>query len=104
MIFILGESMVSECNESNQWYVYLVKCSDKSLYTGITNNIERRIKEHNFHRGGRYTRSFGPVKLFWREEHPDKSSALKREMQIKRWTRSKKEALISGNFELLKSL
>jgi putative endonuclease len=86
------------------WYVYIVRCSNKTLYAGTTDNIERRIKEHNSGKGAKYTRSLAPVKLLWTEEHSNKSAALKREIQIKKWTRSKKEALISGNFELLKDL
>ena len=80
--------------ESNHWFVYIVKCKNKALYTGITDNIERRIKEHNSKKGGYYTRAFGPVKLVWKEKKPNRSSAMKREIQIKRWPRVKKEALI----------
>jgi len=87
-----------------RWCVYILKCSNNTLYTGITDNIERRIKEHNSKKGGHYTSTFGPVELVWEENHPNRSSAMKRELQIKRWTRKKKEALIKGDFWLLKQL
>lgn len=78
------------------WYVYVVRCSDNSLYTGITTDVSRRAKEHNRKSGGNYTRTRTPVKLVYQEPHPTQSSALKREAQIKRWARSKKLALIKG--------
>ncbi|MCX5783595.1 MAG: GIY-YIG nuclease family protein [Elusimicrobia bacterium] len=81
-----------------KWFVYIAECENKSLYTGATCDVKRRVKKHNCGKGGRYTRSFGPVKLLWTEKHSDKSSALKRELQIKTWPRKKKEALIQGNF------
>ena len=100
------ESMVSERSESNQknYFVYIAQCADGSYYTGITDNIERRLKEHNTNEGGRYTRSFGPVRLLWTEDQPGYSAALKREAQIKRWTRAKKEAFLKGDLALLKRL
>lgn len=78
------------------WFVYIVKCRNKAFYTGITDNIERRVRAHNAKKGGYYTRAFGPVKLVWKEQQPDRSSATKREIQIKRWPRVRKEALIEG--------
>ena len=89
---------------NHKWFVYIIECSDKSLYAGITDDIERRWKEHISGNGCKYTRAFSPVKLLWTEPQPDRSSALKREAQIKRWTKAKKLALISGNTELLKKL
>lgn len=76
--------------------VYIVKCANGALYTGITTNIARRVGEHNAARGARYTRLHAPVELVWTETHPDHSSAMKREAQIKRLSRTKKLALISG--------
>ena len=84
-------------SKSSFWFVYIVRCKNKALYTGITNDLERRIHEHNSKQGGRYTRSFGPVKLLWSEKHPGMSSAMKREIKIKGWTRKEKLALC--NFE-----
>jgi len=76
------------------YFVYILKCADKSLYTGITTNIKRRFAEHKEGKGGRYTRAKRAVKIVHTEEHPNKSSALKREAQIKRWPRQKKLELI----------
>jgi len=77
-----------------KWYIYILVCSDKSLYTGITTDLERRIKEHNnSEKGAKYTRWRRPVKLIYSEEHTDRSSASKREIEIKKMTREEKEAL-----------
>ncbi len=92
-----------ECGQA-KWCVYILRCRNNTLYTGITDNIARRLKEHNTKKGGRYTSAFGPVELVWQEDHPDRSSAMKREHQIKGWTRRKKEALIKGDYSLLKQL
>jgi putative endonuclease len=73
-----------------------LECRDSSLYTGITNNLPRRLKEHRQGKGGAYTRSFGVKRLIYHEQYFDKSQALKREAQIKKWPRSKKQDLIKG--------
>jgi putative endonuclease len=78
------------------YFVYIIECSDKSLYTGITNDLERRLGQHKNGKGGHYTSSKGVVKIVYTEECPDKSSALKRELQIKGWTRPKKLNLIQS--------
>ena len=84
------------------WYVYILECENKDLYTGITNNLERRFEEHRQRKGGHFTRSFRVNQLIYQEAHLTKQGALKREAQIKGWTRKKKLALISGNTTLLK--
>ncbi|MFC2091512.1 GIY-YIG nuclease family protein [Elusimicrobiota bacterium] len=76
-----------------KWFVYIVECSNRAYYTGITNDINRRLNEHNSGNGGRYTRAFGPVRLLWKEKHPSRSSASKREVQIKGWSRMGKKKL-----------
>jgi putative endonuclease len=76
----------------------LVKCKDGSIYTGISNDVEDRLKEHNSGQGGEYTSARRPVRLIYQEEHPDKFSARKREVQIKNWGRAKKEALSNMRF------
>lgn len=81
----LGDSM---------FYVYMVKCKDDTLYTGYTNNIDKRIETHNQGLGAKYTRGRIPVKLVYYEEHPNKNDALKRECYIKSLTKSKKLILI----------
>jgi putative endonuclease len=79
------------------YYVYILECSNKSLYTGITTDLERRFNEHRSGEGGRYTRANRPKKMRYFEEYPTRSDATKREMQIKSWPRTKKIALIKGN-------
>lgn len=78
------------------YFVYIIECSDKSLYTGITNNLDRRFNEHKTGVGGHYTNSKKVEKFVYTEEHPDRSSALKRESEIKRWKREKKLSLIKS--------
>lgn len=79
----------------NVYSVYIVECSDGSYYTGIAVDLEKRLHEHNHSaKGARYTRSRRPVALVYSENHPDRSSALKREYAIKKMTRSRKAALI----------
>lgn len=76
------------------WHVYIIRCFDSTLYTGTTTDIPRRVNEHNRSKGGNYTRIRMPVKLVYQEHHPNRSEALKREAQIKRWPKEKKIALI----------
>ena len=78
---------------SSRWFVYAVRCRDGSIYTGVTTDLKRRISEHNTGKGGAYTRSRKPVRLVFREVHPTQSSALKREAQIRGWSRARKAAL-----------
>ena len=88
----------SECEEYfvlAMYYVYLIQCKDGSLYTGITNDIERRFKEHKDKVGGHYTASHKVEKIVYTERLKTKSEALKRETQIKSWSREKKLELIS---------
>ena len=86
------------------WHVYIIRCVDGTLYTGITNNIPGRIERHNAKKGGSYTRVRTPVKLVYHEPRYSKSRALKREAQIKQWSREKKLALIEGDKEKLARL
>jgi len=72
------------------WFTYILLCRDKSLYCGATNNLAKRFAEHVAGRGGRYTRSHKPIKIIYSEEFAEKSAALKREAEIKSWTRKKK--------------
>lgn len=79
------------------YFVYIVICSDDTLYTGITTDIDRRILEHNgSDKGAKYTRTRQPVSLVYQEEYPDRSSASKREYEIKnRMSRAQKIELIN---------
>jgi putative endonuclease len=88
----------------NDYFVYIVKCSDSSFYTGVTNNLERRVLEHNSGIYKGYTSSRLPVQLVFSERLSDIDQAIKLEKQIKGWSRNKKQALIDGDFELLINL
>lgn len=81
------------------WYVYMLRCGDGSLYTGYTDNVERRLAVHQSGKGAKYTRSRLPVTLVYREELPDKSAALRREAAIKRLPRARKLALLQTKEE-----
>lgn len=72
------------------WFVYILRCSDDTLYTGITNDLERRIKQHNEGKGAKYTRGRGPVALVKSFECESKSEALKLEFAIKKLSREEK--------------
>lgn len=79
------------------WYVYILRCGDGSLYTGYTDDVERRLAVHQSGKGGKYTRSHLPVELVYREELPDKSAALRREAALKRLSRKEKLVLIESS-------
>ncbi len=78
------------------WTVYILKCGDGSLYTGITNDLEKRIEKHNAGTGAKYTRSRLPVRLAWSESVESESAAKVREAQIKRLPRNKKLSLVKA--------
>lgn len=77
------------------YHVYILECVNKTLYTGITTDLKRRFAEHKAGKGARYTASKGVKMIRYSEAHPDRSSALKREAEIKKWPRAKKLALIT---------
>lgn len=77
------------------YHVYILKCADGSLYTGITTNVERRFLEHKAGSGGGYTSAHKPVKIIYTEEARDRSHALRREAEIKSWPRGRKLKLIN---------
>ncbi len=79
---------------AERWFVYILRCADGSLYTGIAKDVDRRLKQHNAGTASRYTRSRLPVTLEYHEEQPNQSLALKREVAIKAMSRQKKESLI----------
>jgi predicted GIY-YIG superfamily endonuclease len=76
------------------WYVYLLRCADGSLYTGITKDLRRRCRQHNAGTASRYTRGRRPVILVYHEAHTGRSSALKREAALKSLSRRQKESLV----------
>lgn len=76
------------------WTVYILECGDGTFYTGITDDLQRRFKAHSEGRGAKYTRGRGPLKLRYFETVPDKSTALKRELELKRLRKREKMAII----------
>jgi len=82
------------------WYVYIVKCADGTFYTGVTNNLDRRVFEHNNSTlGSKYTKARRPVSLVYSKRHRDRSGAQKNEHQIKNFTRDEKIRLINKKNE-----
>lgn len=78
-------------------YVYIVECKDGTYYTGWTNNLDKRLKDHNAGKGAKYTRARRPVSLVYHEEFRTKEEAMRREYAMKRMTRNEKNKLISGD-------
>ena len=79
------------------WKLYMLRCRDGSLYTGITTDVEKRLEAHRSGKGAKYTRGRGPLELVYQEECGDHSTALKREIEIKTLTREGKLNLIEIN-------
>ena len=78
------------------WFVYVLRCADDSLYTGITNDVSRRCEQHNAGTASRYTRGRRPTDLVYQETYASRSLALKREIAIKALSRQEKESLIQS--------
>ncbi len=86
---------------SNSWFLYLIRCGDGSLYTGIATDVERRLKEHaDGKRGAKYLRGRQPLELVYTAPAENRSEASRLESRIKRFTRAEKEALIAGRLSL----
>ncbi len=81
---------------TSTWVLYILRCADGSLYTGITTDLERRLAEHRAGRGAKYTRSRGPLELCYHEPWEDRAAASRREFEIKSWDRSRKLALVAS--------
>lgn len=79
------------------WYLYILRCADGTLYTGITPNVEKRFQAHSQGRGAKYTRGRGPLQLVYQECCGTHSEALQREAGVKRLTRQQKETMIEKN-------
>jgi len=80
-------------NSHKTWHLYLVRCADDTIYTGISIDVEARIEKHNSGRGAKYTQARLPVRLIYSESQPDRVSAMKREIAVKKWGRKRKESL-----------
>ena len=85
----------TRCPSPSRWLVYLLRCADGSLYTGITNDLPKRLKAHAAGKASKYTRSRLPVRLVMSEPQRSKSAALKRELAIKRLRRAEKDRLVA---------
>ena len=79
------------------WYLYILRCWDDTLYTGITTDVEKRLEAHREGKGAKYTRGRSPLELVYREDCGSHSDALKREIAVKKLTRSQKERLLDLN-------
>ena len=88
---------------TKKWLIYLLECSDKSLYCGVTNDLKNRLKQHNgeIKGGAKYTRSRRPLKLVYTEEYLTKSEALKREIIIKKMPKINKMTLIHSHNDVI---
>ena len=78
------------------WYLYILRCKDSTLYTGITTDVEKRLEAHRSGKGAKYTRGRAPLELVYREPCGNHSVALKREWEVKGLTRSEKQKLVEG--------
>jgi len=88
------------------FFVYILRTSSNTLYIGQTNNLKRRLEEHrnNKSKSAKYIRYFSSFDLVFKERYSTRKEAMQREIQLKKWSRKKKEAIIAGNLELLKKL
>ena len=86
--------MKHERPSAKAWSVYIARCANGALYTGITNRLKARIADHNSGKGAKYTAAFGPVELVWHKRKKDRSTASKLEALIKKMPRADKEALV----------
>ena len=86
------------------WFVYILRCANQSYYVGHTSNPEARFLRHRNSEGAQHTATYPPESILYQEQFDSEAEAIRRENQLKRWTRAKKEALITGNTERLRSL
>jgi predicted GIY-YIG superfamily endonuclease len=100
-----GANERSKCVEGRlMFHTYIVECSDGSFYVGHTQSLTARIQDHNAGKGALHTRVHGHVRLVYSEIHASELVAIDRELQIKKWSRAKKKALIDGNKNRLHEL
>jgi predicted GIY-YIG superfamily endonuclease len=94
--------MTASVDSNAAFFVYMVRCADGTLYTGLARDPQARVDVHNSGKGAKYTRSRLPVSLVYTEPCESLSAALKRERHLKPWSRARKEALIAGDSARLK--
>ncbi|MEN8264233.1 MAG: GIY-YIG nuclease family protein [Nitrospirota bacterium] len=85
----------ASCKNVERWTIYILRCNDGTLYTGITKDIERRVKQHNDGKGSKYTQTRLPVTVVYSETKMGRANALVREAEIKHYSKEKKEQLVS---------
>ena len=85
----------ASCKNAEQWTVYILRCKDGTLYTGITKDIKRRVEQHNDGKGSKYTQNRRPVEVVYKEKKMGRANALVREAEIKHYSKGKKEQLVS---------
>jgi putative endonuclease len=90
--------------EDEDYYVYILRCADESYYVGYAQDLEQRLRAHSTGKAAPYTARRLPVNLAYSEKHESIESARRRELQLKRWSRKKKEALLSGDMAGLKKM
>ncbi len=93
---LILKSLAGEENKTGRFYAYILRCADNTLYTGYTNDPEKRVEAHNSGRGAKYTRLRRPVRLVYLEEYDTKQKAMRREAMIKQMTKREKEKLIAS--------
>ena len=93
------EARKKKAKSREKWFLYILQCCDGSFYTGITNDLERRLKMHQNGKASRYTRTRRPVEMLYQEKCGNRSQALIRECEVKEWPRAKKKALITRTAE-----
>ena len=87
-----------------EWYVYILRCADNSYYVGHTQDVAQRMAAHNAGEGASWTATRRPINLVYQERLESQTAAIRRERQIKKWTRAKKAALVAGDQSRLKRL
>ncbi|MFQ5343254.1 MAG: GIY-YIG nuclease family protein, partial [Anaerolineae bacterium] len=105
-VLLLSERAVETGGQmkTTKVWVYILRCADGSYYTGRTADLEKRVAEHGAGEGSNWTKHRLPVELVFAQEMPDDHHAFLVEQQIKKWSRAKKEALIAGNWDMLRWL
>lgn len=88
----------------NAWYLYILRCKDDTLYTGITTDVEKRLEAHRNGKGAKYTRGRAPLELVYRETCGSHSAALKRELEVKALSREEKQKLIAGTEDTVETV
>ncbi|MBI2012227.1 GIY-YIG nuclease family protein [Candidatus Daviesbacteria bacterium] len=103
---MIRSNVLSDQKESKElkYVVYILRTSSNTLYIGQTNNLEKRLNEHKnkTNKTAKYLRYFESFQLVYSEQYPTRQDAMRREFQLKKWTRFKKEALIKGSLEIFK--